>query len=272
MHGEYECRKCGRHYPAFQEAPVAALTKHTALKPVVPLLLVLAIAAGPARAAELVVTNSARADAEAALERYTSAGSAPPWTVESVEIHAAIDKLDKTGRLRAIRTLVPAGATEYQAVQLDGDRTVKNEVIVRYLHAEERALRMPASSVAVTPANYKFAYRGVVDDGERLAYAFRITPRKKRAGLIKGELWLDVATGLSIRRSGYLIKSPSVWIRRVAVTQEDSLRDGSVEARLTHINVDTRLLGRAQLVIEERPLGNGEARQPASWASEGGQQ
>jgi hypothetical protein len=188
--------------------------------------------------------------------------------VESVEIHASLDRLDKTGHLKAIRTLVPAGAAEYQAVQLDGDRTVRDQVIVRYLHAEDRALRMPASSVAVTPANYKFAYRGVVDDGERLAYAFRITPRKKRAGLIKGELWLDVATGLPIRRSGHLVKSPSVWIRRVAVTQEDSMRDGSVEARLTHINVDTRLVGRAEVVIEERPLGNGEARQAASWKSE----
>lgn len=272
VHGQYECRICGRHYPAFREAPAAVRPKGGALKSALPLLLVLAIAGAgrPVRAAELVM-NSTQAKAEAALERYAATGARPAWTVESIEIHASLNRLNKTGQLTAIRTLIPAGGAEYQAMQLDSDRAVKDQVIVRFLHAEERALRMPASSVAVTPANYKFAYRGVVDDGERFAYAFRITPRKKRAGLINGELWLDIATGLPIRRSGYLVKSPSVWIKRVTVTQEDSLRDGTVEARLTHIDVNTRLVGRAELVIAERPLGV-EGRQATGWESEGGPQ
>jgi hypothetical protein len=145
-------------------------------------------------------------------------------------------------------------------------------VIARYLNAEERASQMPAASAAMTPANYKFAYKGIVDDGERLAYAFQITPRKKRPGLIKGELWLDIATGLPIRRAGSLVKSPSVWIRRVTVAQEDSLRDGNVESRLTHITVDTRIVGRAELVIAERPLNAAESLPVAGSESNEGQQ
>jgi hypothetical protein len=100
---------------------------------------------------------------------------------------------------------------------------------------------------------------------------FRIAPRRKGAGLIKGELWLDVETGLPIHRSGYLVKSPSVWIRRMAVTQEDLLRDGRIDSRLTHITVDTRLVGRAELVIAERPLGGREGWQATDVERNGGQ-
>jgi hypothetical protein len=46
---------------------------------------------------------------------------------------------------------------------------VKNQVIARYLNAQERASQTTPSSVALTPANYKFAYKGIMDDGERFA-------------------------------------------------------------------------------------------------------
>lgn len=255
------------------EAQIANWTKRAALKPAVPLLLAIALGmfARPAHTAD-VLKGHATAAAEAALERYTARGEPAPWAIESVEIHACLPRLDKTGWLRAIRHLVPIGERRYEVLQLGGDRKVKEQVIVRYLSAEERASEMPAASVAVTPANYKFTYKGVVDDGERLAYAFQITPRRKRNGLIQGELWLDQRTGVLVLQSGHLVKSPSVFIRRVAVTRENALRDGVVESRLTHITVETRLIGRAELVIKERPLRSPDAVQFASWDNEGGQQ
>lgn len=272
VHGQYECRTCGRHYTAFPEAPAAGWTTPAALKPVVSLLLLFTIgpAVHPSRAAEIAKEHG-RTDAVAALERYIGAGSAPSWALESVEIHAALPDLTRSGRLQATRRVEPDGV-RYQIVQLTGDRTVKDQVIARYLTAEERASQIPAASVAISAANYKFAYKGIINDGERHAYVFRIAPRKKRSGLLKGELWLDVETGLPIRRSGYLVKSPSLWIRRVAVTQEDSLHDGSVASRLTHITAKTRLAGRAELVITERPLGEKQGPQTIDAESNVGQQ
>jgi len=199
-------------------------------------------------------------------------GSAAPWAIESIEIHASIPRLQKTGWLRAIRRLQPISDSRYEVLQLTGDRTVKEQVIVRYLRAEGQVSEMPAASVAITPANYRFAYKGVVDDGEHLAYVFQITPRRKRDGLIKGKLWLDQRTGSPVRESGHLVRSPSVFIKRVSITREDDLRDGMVESRLTHITVDTRLFGRAELVIQEAPLKSADAMQLASWDNEGGQQ
>ncbi len=273
VHGHYECRTCGRRYPAFAEPPVANWTTRAALNPAVSIALVMALAtfARPAHAADVLKAHAA-AEAAAALERYTAGVGSSPWTTESVEIHASLPKLEKAGQLRAIRRLAPIGDSRYQVLQLAGDRIVQQQVIVRYLNAEAHESELPAASVAITPANYKFAYKGVVDDGERLAYAFQITPRRKRDGLIKGELWLDQRTGVPVVQFGHLVKSPSVFIRRVSVTRENALRAGIVESRLTHITVETRLIGRAELVVEERPLRSADAVQLASWDKEGGQQ
>jgi hypothetical protein len=62
-----------------------------------------------------------------------------------------------------------------------------------------------------------------------------------------------------------------MWIKRVAITQENSWRDGRVESRLTHISVDARLVGRAELVIEERPLKPADSLQLAACDNEGEQ-
>ena len=113
-----------------------------------------------------------------------------------------------------------------------------------------------AASVAITPANYKFRYDGFVIIGNSVAYVYQITPRKKREGLIKGELWLDGETGTAVRQSGYLVKQPSLFIRRVDVTRETVLRDGLAELRITHLSLDTRLIGRAELTIQEHPCAD----------------
>jgi hypothetical protein len=103
-----------------------------------------------------------------------------------------------------------------------------------------------------------------LDDGERQVYVFQITPRHKREGLIKGELWLDERTGVPIRQSGRLVKSPSIFIKRIAITQENTVREGIIESRLTHITIETRLIGRAELVIEEHPLASPDV-ELATW-------
>ena len=209
--------------------------------------------------------------AQAALARFVAGGGVAAWPVESIEIHAGLPKMAKTAQLRAIRRAGPMSEAKYEVLEVSGDRTVKQQVIARYLSAENTAAELPSASVAITAANYKFTYKGEIDDGETLAYAFQITPRTKRSGLMKGELWLDQQSGVALRKSGTLVKSPSVWIKRVAITQEIAVHDGQVESRLTRIAVDTRLVGRAELVIEERPLGAADRVLMTNWDN-GGQQ
>jgi hypothetical protein len=140
---------------------------------------------------------------------------------------------------------------DYQVIRIEGDATVKQQIIARYLTAEKEAAAMPAASVAVTLANYKFRY--LASSGGTPVYAFRITPRHKRTGLIKGELWIDGATGVAVHEAGYLVKRPSVFIRRLRITRDVSLREAAPYLRTTHLDIDVRFVGRAELTVIESP-------------------
>jgi hypothetical protein len=273
--GEYECRTCGRRYhvPWAGDRFLPASGKLIAAEPVrlrragIPslrsasLLLIFALSfllASPVQAADEPVVDST-AGAAAAFARYiVGLERESPWGLETLEIDASLPKLKKQGRLSAIRHLLPHGRPEFQVLEIAGDETVRQQLIVRYLSAQVRAAAIPASSLAITLANYKFRYTGAVKTGGTTAYVFLITPRKKREGLIKGALWLDGETGAALRQSGYLVKKPSIFVKRVDVTRETVFRDGIAELRVTHVSVETRLVGRAQLVIRERPYATPE--------------
>src|ERR1700733_631299 len=80
-----------------------------------------------------------------------------------------------------------------------------------------------------------------------------INPRKKRFGLINGELWIDGTTGLLVHEAGYLVKRPSIFIRHFKIVRDVRLQDGTPYIRTTQTDIDTRLVGRAELTITERP-------------------
>ena len=155
---------------------------HSAIRPV---LLLMAVVAWPSLGRESVTAD---ASAAAVLQRFMgSRGEAGAWPVETIQIEASLPRLKKTGRLRAIRSVFPIGQPDYKVLEIAGDATVKNQVIVRYISADEKATELAPSSVALTPANYKIHYAGTVWLGKRLTYVFRVIPRQKREGLINGE-------------------------------------------------------------------------------------
>jgi hypothetical protein len=265
IHARYECRVCGRQYrvpwaePEWHAPPEARRAPLPSLRSaLLPVLLLVAVLARPGLASESMIVDSS--PAAVTLERFiANQHNAKSWPVETIEIDASLPTLKRTGRLLAIRKLLPAGHHDYRVLETAGDPTVNKQVIVRYVSAEERVTELPADSVAVTPANYKIRYTGSVQLPSGIAYAFRIVPRKKREGLINGVLWLDGATAIAVRESGHVAKRPSVFLKRISLTRETDLQGGEIEARITHVAVVARLVGRAQLVIVERPLSDTEA-------------
>lgn len=207
-----------------------------------------------ASAASLVVSGP---DPSVAFARYiASLEQGNDWRdlgPVAVEIEASLPRLGKQGRLQAIRHSVPTQQIQYEVLHIDGDATVKQQVIARYLSAEQQAEALPAASVAVTPVNYKFRYAGSIASAERLVYVFEISPKRKREGLIQGQLWIDSATGIAVHQGGHLVKSPSAFLRRVEITRDISVRDGLPYLRTTHVAISARLIGPAELTIKERP-------------------
>lgn len=164
-----------------------------------------------------------------------------------VDIDATIPKLHKRATFRALRTISRLGQITYRALGFSGDSTVKKEIIIRYLAAEAEGREN--GTLAITPENYKFKYKmGFEQDGHPLAI-LQVTPRKKAIGLFKGQLWIDVETGMPVREAGEFVKSPSMFLKKIAFVRDYELRDGiSIPKRIESI-VDTRVVGKAELMI-----------------------
>jgi hypothetical protein len=176
----------------------------------------------------------------------------------AVFIEASLPQLYKSAELLAIRKTDESERNQYKVVTFQGDGTVAEEVIDRYVGLCQDLQKLPASSVAIVPGNYKFRFRGDVKTGGRTAYMYDISPRKSRVGLIKGQIWIDARTGAEIFLSGHLIVPNSIR-GGVTVVRETTPPDDSGRVRTTHLVFSVPQLGRSELGIVEAPLQAGQA-------------
>ena len=167
-----------------------------------------------------------------------------------VDMEASLPKLQKHGKLHALRHISSLGRITYEMLRFEGDNTIRNQVIARYLNAEAEAQKKQDASLSVTPANYKFKYKGAGQADGRAIHIFQVTPRQKRSGLFKGEIWIDAATYLRVQESGDLVKNPSFFLKKVAFVRKFEIRDGISVLRQVQSIVDTRLVGKAELTID----------------------
>ena len=135
---------------------------------------------------------------------------------------------------------------------MGGDGAVAEEVIARYFTIEEQMENLPRSSTLITPENYRFQFRGQVKTGNGSAYVYDITPKKRRPGLFKGQIWIDAVTGAELLVSGHLTDTPSPT-GSITFVRETNL-DASGYTRVTHLTFAVPLLGRSELIVTERPL------------------
>ncbi len=164
-----------------------------------------------------------------------------------VNIDASVPKLKETGKLRALRKISKVGQITYRTLSFQGDSTVKNQVIARYLSAEQQG--QGDQDIGITPKNYKFKYRGEKSIAGQRSYVFQLSPIKKRVGLFKGELWLDERTCLPLMEKGRLVKNPSVWFKQVDFERGFSIQNGQSIPTYVSSVIDTRLVGKVELNI-----------------------
>jgi hypothetical protein len=173
--------------------------------------------------------------------------SSPANGPVELEINASVPKLKKEGQLRVLRQISKVGQVTYRVLGFQGDNTVKNQVIARYLQAEQRGKEN--EDLAVTPANYKFKYRGERDILAKRVYVFQLSPRHKKVGLFKGELWLDAGSYLPVYEKGRLVKNPSIFFKKVDFERAFAIQNGvPVPAHMTS-TIQTRIVGKVELDV-----------------------
>ena len=165
-----------------------------------------------------------------------------------VEIDASLPKLKKKGTLQALRYISRLGEITYRAIRFDGDNTIKKDVIARYLTAETAA-REGGKTMGITPENYRFKYKASLERDGNKVHILSVSPRKKRVGLFKGEIWVDAATYLPVRESGTFVRNPSVFLKKVEFVREYEIKDGLSLLKHVESRIETRLVGRAEMNI-----------------------
>ena len=190
----------------------------------------------------------------AIVEHYTAASRGQEQALKGasmeVEIAASLPKLKKQGKLHALRRISEIGRITYEALRFEGDGTIKSQVISRYLSAEIESQKEQSPSLAVTPENYKFKYKGRNQQDGREIHVFEVAPRKKVVGMFKGEVWIDAETYLRVQESGTLVKRPSIFLKKVAFVRKYVINNGlSVPLQVKSI-AEVRLFGKAELTID----------------------
>ena len=198
-----------------------------------------------------LLAESAPTVADEIVENYCAATRRQEQTIRAasmeVEISGSLPKLQKQGRLHALRHITALGRITYDALRFQGDNTIKKEVINRYLQQEEDS--MGDASIALTPQNYKFKYKGRQALDGRDSYVFQVTPRKKREKLYKGELWIDAATYLPVREAGKLVKTP-LGVRNVTFVRRYDIQNGISVPRQLQSVTDVWFFGKAELTVD----------------------
>lgn len=166
-----------------------------------------------------------------------------------VNIDASVPKLKKEGKLHALRKISQLGKITYKVLAFQGDDTIKNEVIARYLEAEQKG--QGNQNLAITPANYKFKFKGQhkLENGQQI-YIIFLSPRKKEVGLFKGEMWLDAKTYLPVMESGKFVKNPTVFFKKVEFVRDYAIQDGTAVPQHMQSVIDARLIGRINLRVD----------------------
>ena len=196
--------------------------------------------------------SESEADASLAIvDKYVDATHVQQESLRGLQMEVNIDaklpKLEKHGKLRALRKISVLGQITYKALGFSGDNTVKQEVITRYLAAESSAREN--GTIAITPANYKFRYMGRLVQRGVTTQILEVTPKKKAVGLFKGQIWIDASSGMPVREVGQFVKTPSVFLKKIAFVRDYEIRNGIAFPSHIQSTVDTRIVGRAELEI-----------------------
>jgi hypothetical protein len=165
-----------------------------------------------------------------------------------VDITGSIPKLKEHASLRALRTISKIGVIGYHVLSFQGSNTVKNQVIARYLQAERQG--QADQALAIVPANYKFKFKAetTAANNERV-YVFNLSPRKKRVGLFKGQMWLDARTYLPVFEKGRFVKNPSIFFKKVDFERAYKIENGVAVPEYMNSVIDARLIGKVELNI-----------------------
>ena len=169
---------------------------------------------------------------------------------DATVIEADLPATAQHGKYELRRVYQAPRSLAFAAIHFAGDSFVKTNIITKLLQSEvEHVQKGEGAQTAITADNYKFNLKGTDTVEGRLAYVYHVKPRHKGPGLFKGRILVDAASGRLRRAEGTMVKSPSLFVKKIEFVQ-DYAEYGPFSLPVhTHSVAKTRLVGRAVVEI-----------------------
>jgi hypothetical protein len=165
-------------------------------------------------------------------------------------IRAELPRSSQHGELELERHYSIPRTLTFKALHFVGDGFVKTNVIARLLQSEVDHVQKDDPAVtAIRPENYKFSHKSTTQIAGRVVHVYQIKPRKKRPGLFKGHIYLDASTGSLLRAEGRVVKSPSIFVKKIDFVQDYADVDGFTLPTHFHTEATAALVGRTVVDI-----------------------
>jgi len=175
-------------------------------------------------------------------------------------IRAQLPDTSQSGEYEVQQHYLAPRTLAFKALRFTGDAFVRTNVIVRLLQSEVDHVQKDDPALnAISPANYKFSYKGTSQLDGRMVHVYQVKPRQKRAGLFKGRIYVDAYTGSLARAEGRPVKSPSLFIKKIDFVQDYADIGPFTFPVHIHSEATARIVGRAIVDVYQRdyqPVAN----------------
>lgn len=154
------------------------------------------------------------------------------------------------GEYELQRSYAAPNSLKFKPVRYTGDDFVKNNVLVRLLQSEvDHTVKQESPETAILDSNYKFSHKSTEIMDGRTVYVYNVKPHKKRMGLFKGKIYIDASTGSLLRAEGSMVKSPSIFVRKMEFVQDYAEVAGFMLPAHIHSVAKVRIIGRTVVDI-----------------------
>lgn len=168
-------------------------------------------------------------------------------------MRADLPDYKQSGEYELKRQYAAPNTLQFTPVRFTGDGFVKSNVLVRLLQTEvDHVVKQQSADTAINEKNYKFSHKSVEMVGDRMVYVYHVKPRKKRVGLFKGRIFIDAYKGTLVRAEGQMVKSPSLFIKKVEFVQDYADIDGFTLPTHLRSVASVRIIGRTIVDIFHR--------------------
>jgi hypothetical protein len=160
-------------------------------------------------------------------------------------VRAELPRSSQQGEFELERHYVAPHTLTFKALRYIGDGFVKSNVIARLLQSEvDHVQKDDPAATALRSENYKFSCKATTQIAGRTVHVFQVKPRKKRPGLFKGHIFLDAYTGSLVRVEGHVVKSPSLFVKKIEFVQEYADFNGFTLPVHMHTEAKATMVGR----------------------------